>query len=80
MNLKLLEKTPFDIFYSTFLEMPYEARKDVLEALSETCPIDFSMEEKLQTLFYDVYCRKSDSDWKELFEGLGTYDKTLEFD
>ena len=77
--MKLLQKTPFDRFYQTFLEIPYEARKDIFQALEECYPDYSSRFELVEILFYEVYSKDSDGTWKELFEGLHLYDSSLEF-
>ena len=79
--MQIVEKTPFDYFYATFLGLDYEIRKDILEAIAEECPPEFSMEEKLMILFHEVYCSAAAGpEWKDLFVQMGKYDKTLEFD
>lgn len=77
--MKLLKKTPFVEFVTTFLEIPYEIRKDILTAVSDEIP-HCSTNEKLFYVYEQVYDKSVDDDsWVSLFEGLGVYEKRFEY-
>jgi len=73
MRLQVVPKTPFIEFVGTFMEIPYDIRKDILLALENECPYT-TLEQNLTYLFEQVYDESVEDDsWSNLFKQLGVY-------
>lgn len=77
--MKLLKKTPFVEFVSTFMELNWEIRSDILQAIEDETPLK-SVESKLRYIFQEVYDMScQNEDWANLFRNLEIYQEKLEF-